>query len=295
MKKTFKLIGIIALAVVTVLGIIACGEPGGGNGGGGGCSHSYGNWTTKSEANCTTAKIEKRICSDCNNEDTNPVGYSLGHDHFESLTCKRTGCDHQYELGDTGPAGGIIFYKDTNGFKLYQGTNNNVASDTYITAYYLEAWTENEESSRWSWANEPNTSRTYTNVPLVQQSHNELNPTQWIGYGLRNTRLIVAAMSGNSIETNRAAQVCYAKTVTVGSDTYNDWFLPSIDELIKMLCILRESEILREQNLTMVFFWSSSQLSNGARCLLFDDYYHFDQLVQKHNISNVFVRSVRAF
>ena len=50
-------------------------------------------------------------------------------------------------IGDRGQGGGIIFYVVPAGFKLYQGTNSTLASDTYITAYYLEAWFANDGSS----------------------------------------------------------------------------------------------------------------------------------------------------
>ena len=50
---------------------------------------------------------------------------------------------------------------------------------------------------RWSWNNEPTLPYETTDVPSVQQAHDTLNPTQWIGFGLRNTRLIVTALNAN--------------------------------------------------------------------------------------------------
>lgn len=51
-----------------------------------------------------------------------------------------------------------------------------------------------------------------------------------IGSGLANT----AAIIGQPGHTNSAAKVCDDYSVTVGSNTYTDWFLPSKDELNKL-------------------------------------------------------------
>ena len=48
-----------------------------------------------------------------------------------------------------------------------------------------------------------------------------------IGTGLTNTSIIIGAQGSGSY----AAQLCADYTVTVGGNTYNDWFLPSKDEL----------------------------------------------------------------
>jgi len=69
-------------------------------------THSYGNWTTKTEATCTEAKVEKRICS-CGEEEIQNVGEPLGHnignwtqktqancenDKLEEGVCTRENC-----------------------------------------------------------------------------------------------------------------------------------------------------------------------------------------------------------
>jgi hypothetical protein len=41
-------------------------------------THSFGNWTTKTEATCTMAKVERKTCS-CGEEETRTVVSSLGH------------------------------------------------------------------------------------------------------------------------------------------------------------------------------------------------------------------------
>ncbi|MCL2809102.1 MAG: hypothetical protein FWD24_03420, partial [Treponema sp.] len=193
-------------------------------------AHDYGAYTQTTDPTCTTAGIQTRTCNVCPAvyTVTQPGDPVLGHNWNWAThaigsglrQCQRTGCTVTAGNGDTGPAGGIIFYRSETGFNLYQGTDETLANDTYTTAYYLEAWTANETDSWWSSAG--------FDIPLVGQLHNTSNPTQWIGYGLRNTRLIVAELTTNG-QANRAAQV--ASTTKNG---FSDWFLPSTDELYAM-------------------------------------------------------------
>ncbi|MDR2964160.1 MAG: DUF1566 domain-containing protein [Treponema sp.] len=223
------------------------------------CSHTWVDGAVITAASCKTTGSQKRVCSKCGAEGTPKTLAIAEHNHFESLICKYTSCDHQYELGDTGPAGGIIFYVNATGFKLYQGAvttsvNAEADNDTYITAHYLEAWTENGGTRVWSSTN--------VDVPQAEQEYTALG--DWIGYGLRNTRIIVAALE-NAGENNRAAQV--ASSVKGG---YNDWFLPSIDELYAMY--IAKADPNNVAGLPAgTNWWSSSQSDDTARELNFND------------------------
>jgi len=97
-----------------------------------------------------------------------------------------------YKPGDTGPAGGIVFY------------DKGFVSDGWR---YLEAApAKTEFTADWGWY-ETNVAGTGTEV----------------GSGRRNTRLIVAALGTNE----SAARLCASLNV----NDYADWFLPGIDEL----------------------------------------------------------------
>jgi len=193
-----------------------------------------------------------------------------------------------FNIGDRGPAGGIIFYVEPAGFNLYQGTNDNIALDTYTTAYYLEAWTANEGPLRWSWSNDPTTPETYTNVLETKQAYNPMDPTQWIGYGLRNTRLIVAALNANG-ETGRAAQV--ASTIKGG---FNDWFLPSVNELNAM-CDARNTIAGLPTPPSAEFYWSSSEVFSDDENVWVQDFYGGSMVGYPKESSHIRVRAIRAF
>jgi uncharacterized repeat protein (TIGR02543 family) len=104
-----------------------------------------------------------------------------------------------YAIGETGPAGGYIFYD-----------NGTIHADGWR---YLEAAPESTE----------------TGAQWGSKSHDIDADGTAIGTGQANTNLIVAALTTLG-ETGRAAQICDA--LEFGG--YNDWFLPSQDELKEM-------------------------------------------------------------
>jgi hypothetical protein len=108
-----------------------------------------------------------------------------------------------YEIGETGPAGGIIFYD--------KGNN----SDGWR---YLEAAPARTETS-------------------IKWGSVSVKTTDGIGEGKKNTELIVAAL--NDKGENGAALFCDDFAV----NGYNDWFLPSKGELNLMYMRLKAKNL----------------------------------------------------
>ena len=54
--------------------------------------HSYGSWTTKTAATCTSAKVQKRNCTRCGIETTRTSGSALGHNYGSWTTKKAATC-----------------------------------------------------------------------------------------------------------------------------------------------------------------------------------------------------------
>jgi len=142
--------------------------------------------------------------------------------------------DTVYEIGDTGPGGGIIFYIDRAGFTM---------TDTGKKAYYLEA-APNEEGVL-AWASNafipPDYGGTGNWVEIIGSD-------DIIGSGRKNTALLLA------VDPNApAAKACKAYR---GPNNKDDWFLPSKDEL---------NELYKKRNvvggLTTESYWSSSDHS----------------------------------
>lgn len=102
-----------------------------------------------------------------------------------------------YQIRDTGPAGGLIFYVKDDGY-----------SDGWM---YLEAAPASTEWTDKQWGSDGT---------LIWETEKD------IGKGQSNTTIIVALLNSNS-ETDCAAQLCDA----LDYGGYSDWFLPSKGEL----------------------------------------------------------------
>ena len=125
-----------------------------------------------------------------------------------------------FRIGETGPAGGIIFYDK----------GNNSGGWRYLEAAPVEA----EFQAPWSIRG--------TGVENTQST---------IGSGKRNTQLIVATFSRVSGEWDTAAQKC--DDLEFGG--FDDWFLPSKDELDQMYGQLKRRNLGDFKN---EWYWASS-------------------------------------
>jgi hypothetical protein len=130
-----------------------------------------------------------------------------------------------YTVGQTGPGGGTVFYVASSPFAC--GPTRSA------TCTYLEAapsgWNGGSEPAR-SWAQ--NTPVNYQPIAVNNASSPETATATAIGWGYRNTRAII--LQGNSDTATSAAALADSYTATVSGVTYDDWYLPSKDELNQM-------------------------------------------------------------
>ena len=129
------------------------------------------------------------------------------------------------DIGDTGPGGGLIFYYLAAGF--------NCGPTRAATCTYLEAapsgWNTGADPAR-TWAQ--NTPVNYQTTTVNNATSPETATATAIGWGYRNTRAIVT--QGNTNTATSAAALADSHTVTVSGVVYDDWYLPSKDELNQM-------------------------------------------------------------
>jgi hypothetical protein len=160
-----------------------------------------------------------------------------------------------YEIGDIGPAGGIIFYDKgdlTDGWR------------------YLEAALATSEFT----------------APWGAYGNEVVGTQKEIGTGKNNTQLIITKLIEIE-ETGKAAQLCVE--LTIGE--YSDWFLPSIDELEEMYLNLHTQDLGGFEN---PYYWSSSTYedSNNHSWLY---YFGNGGMVSGFRYNSFRVRCVRRF
>lgn len=163
-----------------------------------------------------------------------------------------------YKVGDTGPAGGIVFF------------DRGFVGDGWR---YLEAAPAGSEWSGIQWG-------AYGEAYWQDVA----NTATAVGLGKQNTRLIVEHLNRRG-ETNRAAQLCASLDI----NGFKDWFLPSRDELNLMYTTLKQKGL---GGFADMWYWSSSQSNNYLAWI--QDFYNGNQHNYLKNITGR-VRAVRAF
>ena len=127
-----------------------------------------------------------------------------------------------YALGDTGPAGGLIFFVDESNSRGWRFLEAAPASPLWNDKF-------------WGCQDMAQVEGTFSEV----------------GTGQANTDLILTAATGCAQRANFAASLC--DTLAYGG--YDDWFLPSMDELLAMYDNLHKNQL---GGFTQDTYWSST-------------------------------------
>lgn len=126
-----------------------------------------------------------------------------------------------YSVGETGPAGGIVFFSK---------------NDTLDGWQFLEA-AQVDRPGTFTWSGNNQASTNVTNCS--------------IGAGLSNTNSVVAQIG---LSSSYAARSCYDYSV----NSFSDWFLPSRDELLLIRTNLGLG-LNSNYGLANAYYWSSSE------------------------------------
>jgi hypothetical protein len=133
-----------------------------------------------------------------------------------------------YSIGDTGPAGGIIFYDKGRYFDGWR---------------YLEvapAVTEYKDNTGFP------SSRLYSEIT-----------DRSLGAGLRNTRIYLERFRVNNVTGNTPLHFCDDLVY----NGFADWYLPSLDELLRIYALLSDS---RTAGFQRVKYWTSTCYSSNS-------------------------------
>jgi hypothetical protein len=145
----------------------------------------------------------------------------------------------EYNIGDTGPGGGIVFYKDlSTGFNC-GATFSNIGSPTGGLCHYLEVapltWSDSSATfdPTLPWAISPNLT---TSVPGVSEvdnwPENILKPGD-IGLGLSNS-IAVVTQNGSCATIALCGYAAGAARI-YQANALSDWYLPTAMEM-HLLC-----------------------------------------------------------
>ncbi len=175
-----------------------------------------------------------------------------------------TGCangpeEASYNIGDRGPAGGVIFY-DCD-------ADNDLGNPDGLTSRscgwrYLEVACENLGKVSFGYYKPDG----YTCKAVVAQGTE-------IGCGATNTASLVSCMGDEAYESSKAtsskctyaAKVCDDYSVKVGNKVYADWFLPSKDEMQLLYDFAKENDLL--EAFASYDYWTSSESKQGESWL----------------------------
>jgi hypothetical protein len=205
---------------------------------------------------------------------------------------------HTFNVGDAGPGGGTIFYYSAAGF--------NCGPTLASTCNYLEA-----APNGWNGGTDPQ-NRWAQQMPIkydtatVGSSGGDTATSFAIGWGYRNTRAIVA--QGNTDSSTSVSPIADLYTVTFLGVVYDDWYLPSKNELNQMCKWARNQSWVSDatqcnnsgalnsgpgaSGFNAGYYWSSSEYSaNMAFAQVFGD--GTQPTSYKFNYS--YIRPVRAF
>lgn len=188
---------------------------------------------------------------------------------YQGKGFRTTGSYSGYQIGDTGPAGGIVFYDKgyySDGWRYLEAATADIGE--YVFGYYR----------------------------LSDVTNNVVGTGISIGTGKDNTDYLVEAMdvegktySSSSTSDTTLSEYAARKCSDYESGGYSDWFLPSKEELNLMYLNLKKAGL---GSFTTSFCWSSSE-SSGYYAWA-QGFYNGNQYGD-YRFSNLYVRPVRAF
>ena len=238
--------------------------------------HTYDSGVYTSEPSCGHAGEIKYSCTVCGRYYTQNVP-ALEHVEGPNHTCTLCGNFVPFE----GPTGGYIFYdcdfdnNEENDGAGPDGLKSDVCGWRYLEAAPADLRivdgvpTVDSEASGYAEAEtryifgyykkEAGGTDLFVNGTA---GYNVANCTgTGIGMGKSNTELLVGAMgsaayahySNSTITSEYAARLCYILEYTVNGVTYDDWFIPSVDEMAKIF------ENSSSMGLSTGNYWTSSE------------------------------------
>ncbi len=247
--------------------------------------HTYRNSSVVVEPTCVSHGVLSITCSVCGMEGWTEELDKLEHS-FVNDKCTSCGT---LKIGSRGPAGGFVFY-DCD-LDNYDGNSDGLISSK-CGWRFLEAAPEDIGKAVFGYyRHSANGKNLFVNGDTTY--YEDSCTRKEIGCGKRNTEMLVNAMgseayvesSGSEKTDVYAAKMC--ANYSIGG--YDDWFLPSKDEL-KQMNNLRGVDL---ENYPSGYLWSSSEDNNGGAWYL--DLGFWVDCYNNYRGKICYVRPIRAF
>lgn len=199
------------------------------------------------------------------------------------------------DIGDTGPAGGYIFYKaDTVQTSTYVDSNGQTVTYTwqYLEAAPADASTSDVIFGYYRPSGTNTTVQSNLDTSITVDDHSTYNGNAAVGQGRLNTSLLVNAMGSSTYSSNSGTDTTDTYAAKLCDDYalngYDDWFLPSIEELRYMYENLKSKSIGTWSD----YYWSSTERSGSHSWLyiFLRGYVSYD-----NRVNSLYVRAIRAF
>ena len=184
----------------------------------------------------------KADLSDYKTDPIEGVGY-LGESYYPDYEESEI----EYDIGEIGPAGGIIFYDKgyySEGWRYLEAAPSDFGDgNSYVFGLYR--------------ATDDSSILTTGTLDLIGSgSINTYLLSEMMGTSAYNSMII------DGEKAAYAARVCYELAV----DGYEDWFLPSKEELYLMYYNLKRNGLGNFNNVAYGFYWSSSEVQDRNNC-----------------------------
>ncbi len=236
--------------------------------------HSWDEGVVTTQASCVDG-VRIRTCYSCSKKKTESI--PAGDHYYENYKC--IGCN----IWGKGPSGGYVFY-DCDEDNVTENGVVTAGPDGLISSEcgwrFLEVAPEDAEVN----VNGESTATIIFGLYAkeLETALSKAGTSTGIGTGLKNTEALVKAMGRSAIDNqnfygpnatagtteNYAAKVALDYSVTTESGvTYDDWFLPSKDELLLVFTNLLKDKVnyhYLDSTLDQGRCWTSSEAETGS-------------------------------
>ncbi len=255
--------------------------------------------------------------STCGHDTTYAKGY---HTYVEGV-CSVCGFEEP-KVGETGPAGGIIFFDQgnyTGGWRFLEAApaDLRVVNDVPTVDSSANGYATAERYYAFGYYISSDGKQLFSNGKTTNAG-TEITQTG-AGQGKRNTQLLVAVMGEETYKVydsynpaNSKKTTCYAARLCdiLEYGGYDDWFLPSYSEAKKMYDNLKSLELLGSFHCTVLadgendtgsyggnrdWYWTSSELSTDTGKAYFIPFSTGNPLCSDNRSYGCRIRPVRSF